>query len=437
MKLHIENIAKIEKADIEIDGITVIAGENSTGKSTVSKVLYCLFEAFHDLENKIISEKRSSLTNILNRNLYKKETSSIENENEFTPRVSIMNLKQIADIIMDIPIGLSKDDYANKISECLDQRGYFLENFDTLIDRIRRINEMSESQINGALINRCINLEFNSQFLPLYSGSDDKETVIDLMIQNDHINMTYNKNEKTFDIEKYISIAYEVIYLDNPYLIDKLDKNTFFYRRGNNRIVATHEDKMFDMISRDEIDLQVSIFDEILDNETFKIFEDKLQNLLNGNFIKFDGELRFQEDGIDEPIRVSNLSMGSKSLAIILKLIKNGYIKTRGIVILDEPEIHLHPKWQLYFAEILVMMQKELDLHILITTHSPYFINALEVYSAKYEIADKIKFYLAELNEENRAIFNDVTSPQKIGAIYKKLYTPLEELKRIVFEHEQ
>lgn len=62
----------------------------------------------------------------------------------------------------------------------------------------------------------------------MYSGSDDKETVIDLMIQNDHINMTYNKNEKTFDIEKYISIAYEVIYLDNPYLIDKLDKNTFF-----------------------------------------------------------------------------------------------------------------------------------------------------------------------------------------------------------------
>ena len=39
MELHIRNIAKIEKADIEINGITVIAGENNTGKSTVT--YYC------------------------------------------------------------------------------------------------------------------------------------------------------------------------------------------------------------------------------------------------------------------------------------------------------------------------------------------------------------------------------------------------------------
>ena len=35
MRLHIENIAKFEMADIDIDGITVIAGSNNTGKSTI------------------------------------------------------------------------------------------------------------------------------------------------------------------------------------------------------------------------------------------------------------------------------------------------------------------------------------------------------------------------------------------------------------------
>ena len=39
MELHIRNIAEIEKADIEINGITVIAGENNTGKSIVT--YYC------------------------------------------------------------------------------------------------------------------------------------------------------------------------------------------------------------------------------------------------------------------------------------------------------------------------------------------------------------------------------------------------------------
>ena len=37
MKLNISNFAKIDNADIIIDGITVIAGENNTGKSTINE----------------------------------------------------------------------------------------------------------------------------------------------------------------------------------------------------------------------------------------------------------------------------------------------------------------------------------------------------------------------------------------------------------------
>ena len=33
MKIELENVGKINKAQIRLDGITVIAGENSTGKS--------------------------------------------------------------------------------------------------------------------------------------------------------------------------------------------------------------------------------------------------------------------------------------------------------------------------------------------------------------------------------------------------------------------
>ena len=39
MKLHIENIGKLKNADVILDGITVIAGKNNTGKSTVGKTL--------------------------------------------------------------------------------------------------------------------------------------------------------------------------------------------------------------------------------------------------------------------------------------------------------------------------------------------------------------------------------------------------------------
>lgn len=42
MELSIRDFAKIQQADIVIDGITVIAGENNTGKSTVGKILFSL-----------------------------------------------------------------------------------------------------------------------------------------------------------------------------------------------------------------------------------------------------------------------------------------------------------------------------------------------------------------------------------------------------------
>ena len=81
-----------------------------------------------------------------------------------------------------------------------------------------------------------------------------------------------------------------------------------------------------------------------------------------------------------------NLSTGLKSFVIIKRLLENGNIDENGTIILDEPEIHLHPEWQLKFAEIIVLMQKEFNTNILLNTHSPYFLNAIEVYSRKYDL---------------------------------------------------
>ena len=53
MKIKVKNIGRVAEADIEINGIAVIAGENGTGKSTVGKALYAAFNSMSDSENKI------------------------------------------------------------------------------------------------------------------------------------------------------------------------------------------------------------------------------------------------------------------------------------------------------------------------------------------------------------------------------------------------
>lgn len=53
MKLSIENIGYINKADIEIAGLTLIAGPNNTGKSTIGKVLYTVFNGLYNIDDQV------------------------------------------------------------------------------------------------------------------------------------------------------------------------------------------------------------------------------------------------------------------------------------------------------------------------------------------------------------------------------------------------
>ncbi|MDE7426038.1 MAG: AAA family ATPase, partial [Lachnospiraceae bacterium] len=49
MQLKIKNVAKIKEATINVDGITVIAGENNTGKSTIGKLLFAIFNSMNNM----------------------------------------------------------------------------------------------------------------------------------------------------------------------------------------------------------------------------------------------------------------------------------------------------------------------------------------------------------------------------------------------------
>ena len=123
---------------------------------------------------------------------------------------------------------------------------------------------------------------------------------------------------------------------------------------------------------------------------------------------------------------IKNVSLGLKTFIIIKTLLLRGIIKENGIIILDEPEIHLHPEWQIVFAELIVMIQKEFNMHVLINTHSPYFLNAIEIYSLEHNIENKCKYYLAE-NIDNYSRIIDVS--EDIEKIYTKLARPFQELE--------
>ena len=102
-------------------------------------------------------------------------------------------------------------------------------------------------------------------------------------------------------------------------------------------------------------------------------------------------------------------------------------IQHNGFLVIDEPETHLHPASQLEVAEAIIIMRKQFGLHVLLTTNSPYFLHAMEVYSAYHKIADQCFYYLADGIE-----FENVNG--NIDKIYKEFLAPIQKLEVVEAE---
>ena len=96
------------------------------------------------------------------------------------------------------------------------------------------------------------------------------------------------------------------------------------------------------------------------------------------------------------------------------------------MLIIDEPETHLHPKWQVEYARLLVELVKN-DISVLVTSHSPYLIQALKVFSDKEGVQDRTTFYLSEKNSTGDfSEIHDVT--KNLNRLFSKLAEAFKEL---------
>ena len=75
------------------------------------------------------------------------------------------------------------------------------------------------------------------------------------------------------------------------------------------------------------------------------------------------------------------------------------------VLILDEPENHLHPEWQIVYAHSLILLQKAFHLTVLVTSHSEFFVNALQRFAISEGIADKTHFYVSRKDDARPGYF--------------------------------
>ena len=413
MKLSLKNIGKIETASVEINGITVIAGENNTGKSTVGRALFAVFNSFYNIQKQIESERVQNIENLIDM-MYRNVT------NRYTRR---FDSGEIAQKIV-AQIYLYKDDTEAVKDIIVKTILQYDENFekhigdnsiDEYIVRIKDGLNVADLDIFKSVLEKKLDAEFAGEVNNIFT---DKTGEIVLSIKDTNIIVTIEDNAVKSVVGK-IDLHTQTVYIDDPFVIDEVR-----YTYGIDNSSLDHRGYLREKLNKEN---NANLIDEIIASNKLDNIYRKISTVISGDIVKNKRSgLGYQRKNTDKVLDVQNLSTGFKTFAILKTLLMNGTIEYNGTIILDEPEIHLHPEWQLLFAELIVLIQKEFGVHILLNTHSPYFLNAIEVYAVKYGINDRCKYYLAS-SQDDISTIGDVTN--NIELIYSKLARPLQELE--------
>ena len=427
MFLEINNFGPISHADIHINKLNIVGGKNSTGKSTVSKLLYCFLRANSFDRQKLIM---SSLNNQISRfdSRLNRLRQYDKNNRFFRNEIKTYDLNNL-DLNMAIEYyGFLKSEFAELFYNGYDS---YNKNVQKSIEDSYKLIEIIEDLINIILDDSydlyfsMIKMLLDSEFDLSFKNSDNKvpEGEINDFKSNSFARIYGEDLEYLIDFENEFLAANGLIDLERIYFIDSLSIFDAFVLVNS----ETEHNKNLKSALFEEIN-EPDVFDDIIYKDTLNI-EKKLNDILNGK-MHFDKKgLNYIEDG--DEISMKNTSSGIKQLAILQLLLEKRKLTPNSFLILDEPEVHLHPKWQIDFAAILVLIAKELDVSIHINTHSPMFIEALYTFSEYYDFEDFTNYYLSEVSDNgNKFNFTQIDS-YELYKIYDNLGEPYDELDSI------
>lgn len=123
--------------------------------------------------------------------------------------------------------------------------------------------------------------------------------------------------------------------------------------------------------------------EEIKNSELFKLLSNFTKEYLAADLYvetKDEGFHFWLQDEHGNIMSFNNLSSWEKSLLMIIFSIY-GYDLEDGLMIIDEPELHLHPQLQKQFIQLLETISKQEWIQFIIATHSPVMVNEQNIKS--------------------------------------------------------
>lgn len=477
MEIKLHNIGIVKDSTIAVKGLTVITGKNNSGKTTVGKALYALLDAVSNLDSKAKTDRIQYILSKLDEvrgclDIFRllRSVHSVEGKESKPHPLSKYPTLQLL-LMRELGYEIAKDD-VEKVAYALENELQSLDiielsNDELIKHYVRRFStkqkgdnpaaEIIREQRDKSLailselfstlskdpllidytresINQTLRNEFANQIQPV--SISVKSSRIEIHNEDTPcFNVRIKNNQVISDgTPVFINSPYKKVYLiDNPFLWDDpmiirrylrnpIDAHAESLLNPNN--ILSHCNKLRYVIRNKQ---KPSVLEQTVLNDSLAKVKEKIDDIIPGTFdFSSDGDY-YVHNGAK--LKLINLATGSKMFSVMKLLLEKGEIDNSTMLILDEPEAHLHPEWQNKFAEIIALLVKELKVNILLTTHSSNFVLALDAYMRKYDIEDVTNFYQTEPLECDMVEYKCVN--ENINTIYQDFLEYMSQVKML------
>lgn len=384
MKISVTNIGPVRKAEIELAPLTVFIGPNNTGKSLVATVLYSAF-------SQTGSNSPRGPEFFADSNLYNgPQGRAFEEFAAFLAQRRTKNKLHYNDL---------PDSYKEFLNTSVSAFliGYMENVAQELRDAIGSPLRELRRTVGNRSSTASITLESENQSWSgtIALGSRKNDVTID---QHPNIadlwESVQNQSSPFADDDEYLSIhGYIGAHLQSALLKD-MPRDTKYLPAARSGILHSYRRMTSQLIRQARIhgpgssrgqDTPGIIVDFIAElaglsprlRGEFAVEADRLeQEIINGQIVLIDQRIPepvYRSQGRDYPI--ARMSSMVSELTPVILYVRSG-LEPGDLLIIDEPEAHLHPAAQVAFARCLVRLVNR-GLKICLTTHSEYFLEQI------------------------------------------------------------
>jgi len=421
-ELVIKDYRAIKEADITIEGITVLAGPNGAGKTTLARWFGYMVNSSNKYEyfcrNEAITEVESMLYEISRLSMALKLRDQITESMRKDCNAELRSVgpdaykEKFMEIVNFIMHSITKENLSPQGDD-------FLKNH-----MKQRFNISGGEDTDGQ--------EMFSKYI------DEIEKNYDNILSEMHDKI----DKRSFDkFKEIIRRHYPVGQFPND--ISFCEDDNKLFDNGNLGVLLNLKEAVFlDTLEDELIDAEKEKYEISEKNEAIV---SKIREIVNGDFtiekevfpISSMSRLFYTQNTKNGKLKIPlfEAAAGIAPMANTYKLLVSGKLTGESLLIIDEPELCLHPQWIVEYAKILIGINKDMGAKILISTHNPDMVAALQTIARKEGVLNTMRFYVAtRCDDEMRYVYEDLG--QEIGKIFDSFNIALSRIEEYGIESE-